>query len=79
MSRSLMLVDDILRHIDDIRDFITGLTEADFLADKKTKAAIALGTKSCAAEISWHMVMKLSITRSSGKSYVFISRNWKSR
>lgn len=42
MSKSELLIEDILRHINDIGEFINGLTEAEFLEDKKTKAAISL-------------------------------------
>jgi uncharacterized protein with HEPN domain len=42
MSKSELFVEDILRHINDIGEFITGMTSAEFLEDKKTKAAISL-------------------------------------
>jgi uncharacterized protein with HEPN domain len=42
MSKSELLVEDILRHINDVGEFITGMTSAEFLEDKKTKAAISL-------------------------------------
>lgn len=42
MSRAEMLIEDILRHTDDISEFVAGFTYDDFLNDKKTKAAISL-------------------------------------
>ncbi len=42
MSKSEMLIEDILRHIDDIGEFVAGMSYDDFLNDKKTKAAISL-------------------------------------
>jgi len=42
MSKAEMLIDDILRNIDDIGEFVADITYQDFLNDKKTKAAISL-------------------------------------
>jgi uncharacterized protein with HEPN domain len=42
MSKSELLIQDILRHIEDIEEFISGTTLDQFLNDKKSKSAVTL-------------------------------------